>query len=345
MSNLVTGDDKVTKNLDSLDLMKFILSFFVIAIHVPPVFGGGYTVILFFCRLAVPLFFITSSFLLFRRMCGKTEVEQDHIFKHYLIRSLKLYFSWFIVLFPWIILRRGYLKMDWFVAVITLIKDIVLGSTFRASWYLSSLIIGTGIIYMLGKKTNNKWIVIVSSFFYLCCVLGSGYGNVFPNFDKNLCTSPLVSLLWICIGKIIAEREGDSDEAIMSKTSFIVLFAFSIFIYIGEYSLCVGKRWAASTDALLSLALICPILFLTIKKMDITVIMAKKMRAFSVVAFCFHATIQSVFNHGFEKLFGFKLDNTFNCMLLYLLTVISCFLVTYILLQLGKRHKLARYFY
>lgn len=31
----------VKKDLDSLDLMKFILSFLVVAIHVPPVFGGG----------------------------------------------------------------------------------------------------------------------------------------------------------------------------------------------------------------------------------------------------------------------------------------------------------------
>ena len=52
------------KNNDTFDILKYILSFMIIAIHT----GGGYARALYpWLRIAVPLFFMISAYLLFSK--------------------------------------------------------------------------------------------------------------------------------------------------------------------------------------------------------------------------------------------------------------------------------------
>ena len=84
-----------TQNYSSIDLAKFVAAIFVVAIHAQPFSGLTQTVVIdVFARMAVPFFFITSSFFFFSKNPGKKELS------HYLRRMGILYLFWFVVEFP-----------------------------------------------------------------------------------------------------------------------------------------------------------------------------------------------------------------------------------------------------
>ena len=71
-----TGITKENKNYNALDLVKFILAFFVVAIHIDPFSPEVYEEAEFLnyysqqlvCRLAVPFYFAVSGFLVFAKI-------------------------------------------------------------------------------------------------------------------------------------------------------------------------------------------------------------------------------------------------------------------------------------
>lgn len=90
------------KNYDVLDLTKLVLSIMIVAIHT-----SLFPNILYpWLRLAVPLFFIISSFLLFSKVNNVSLTEKDIVVKNYIIRQLKLYLFWFIILLPLTVIIR-----------------------------------------------------------------------------------------------------------------------------------------------------------------------------------------------------------------------------------------------
>ena len=93
------------KNYDILDIVKFILSIMVVAIHTE-LFP---TVLFPWLRIAIPLFFIISSFLLYEKIKLNKENKKE-IIKKYIVRQLKYYLFWFIVLIP----ATVYLRKEWF---------------------------------------------------------------------------------------------------------------------------------------------------------------------------------------------------------------------------------------
>ena len=88
------GDTSKKEIIHGFDLIKFIFAFFVVAIHTE--IFGAYIYLL--VRIAVPLYFVISAYMLFKGMSGKDKKEQLNILKKYVIRNLLLYLFWFIVL-------------------------------------------------------------------------------------------------------------------------------------------------------------------------------------------------------------------------------------------------------
>jgi peptidoglycan/LPS O-acetylase OafA/YrhL len=85
--NLQTGVTENKKNYDVLDLTKFILSFLIVAIHT-----SLFPHILYpWLRVAVPLFFVISSFLLFSKINSSTSVDKRKIVRKFIVRQIKLY--------------------------------------------------------------------------------------------------------------------------------------------------------------------------------------------------------------------------------------------------------------
>ncbi|MCD7763658.1 MAG: hypothetical protein LUI14_10790 [Lachnospiraceae bacterium] len=89
-----------TKNYDAVDISKLILSLMVVALHTSFLEGFANPIL----RLAVPIFFIYSGFFFFYK--DSQVNEENKPLKKLVVRNVKLYAAWFLVL----LLPTNYLK-------------------------------------------------------------------------------------------------------------------------------------------------------------------------------------------------------------------------------------------
>ena len=113
------------KNDAKYDLIKFFLSLLVLAIH-----ATLYPMVLYpWLRIAVPLFFMMSSYFLFSKLREAPKDKHRAILKKFVVRNLQLYSYWFIILLPVTIYIR---KELWFSNgflenTLTILKSILFG--------------------------------------------------------------------------------------------------------------------------------------------------------------------------------------------------------------------------
>ena len=139
----------VKKEYNSLDIFKFILSIFVLVIHS----GIDKTIISPLLRIAVPSFFLISSYLFFSKVTTLTdEKERRFALKRLAKRNIFLYLFWVILQLPLIVFGHHY-HVDFFTTGIwNTLKIILLGQGFTGSWYIITLVIGSVIVYFASKK-------------------------------------------------------------------------------------------------------------------------------------------------------------------------------------------------
>ena len=94
------------KHYNSIDLLKFLMSFFVIAIHTA---YDSALLMRLICPWVVPMFFVISGFLLQRRIsmqrpvevCGKrVENLLEGVINSYITKLVKLYILWTLLYLP-----------------------------------------------------------------------------------------------------------------------------------------------------------------------------------------------------------------------------------------------------
>lgn len=209
------------RKYDSIDLMKFLLCFMVVAIHSDPfedVSPFINRMMLGLERLAVPLFFIASGFFLFK---GKS-LEKDQLVK-YLKRMGLLYLAWFVVSLPITFFNRFLMGEGAFsVKLLLFVKSFFFTSTFSGSWFLASCVFCTILFYLIYKGFPSKGgsiIITISLIAYLLCVGTSAWGNLMDEMGwrssyNNLVfwfakpyTSILVGIPYFALGKYIADHE------------------------------------------------------------------------------------------------------------------------------------------
>ena len=84
------------KHDSKYDIVKFILSLLVLAIH-----STLYPMVLYpWLRIAVPLFFMMSSYFLFSKLREASKDNHRAILRKFVVRNLQLYLCWFIILLP-----------------------------------------------------------------------------------------------------------------------------------------------------------------------------------------------------------------------------------------------------
>ena len=172
-----------------LDLIKCIAAMLVVTLHcfpegasaegagidnsIPMMLGQSFFQGL--VRIAVPLFFVISSFLLFKRI----EDDPDNKWKYigrFCLRILFLYAFWYIVgLAPTI---RDIVNYSYAGDTYHLIKYIV--STLwkgapRGFWYLFALVLSVLITGIIKSKRSLIVITVISSVMYLYGCLNSAY--------------------------------------------------------------------------------------------------------------------------------------------------------------------------
>ena len=155
------------KNYNGIDLIKFICAIMVFIIHIPP-FQGETSPLMgymnfglqhFICRLAVPFYFVSSGFFLFRKMpLYEPNIE---IIKDYCFKILRLLGIWTVLLF--------------------------IGGAWHL-WYLGAAVVAIILLsFCFHFRINLKYICAVAILLYIIGLLGdSYYGFAAPLADFTL---------------------------------------------------------------------------------------------------------------------------------------------------------------
>ncbi|MDO4511356.1 MAG: acyltransferase family protein [Bacteroidales bacterium] len=197
-----------------LDILKFVLAIMVMDIHLgastalPEVVQKGVIEPLHYMR--VPVFFLISSFFLFKKVHEGPNPLTG--LKRFLKRILTLYTFWVVVWMPYIIVKKPYFSSGWEGPLLYL-RDFFLGEVFGNSWFLGALITGSIIIFLLSRVVSDRiwWILPVGIFAYgrLIPMLPDEWavGNVWwlEFTGKSMYLSFPYNLMWITLGYYLAK--------------------------------------------------------------------------------------------------------------------------------------------
>lgn len=206
------------KVIPRLDILKFIMALLIVAIHSEAVndFPIVYEVMNPVIMSAVPMFFVISAFLLFRkiRQSQLSGQQERGILLHFTWRLFLLYSFWMVVQFPLVIHTRHYLSMSFLEFIYNFLLDIAFRSTFHGAWFFSALVVGTWLIYFASKILKDKtiWILplFVALYIYHADDLPVQYQTFWFLYQENVINpqnSFLVSLFWISAGFILANPD------------------------------------------------------------------------------------------------------------------------------------------
>lgn len=335
------------------DIIKLILSLFVVLVHT-----DTYQYIVHpWIKLTVPLFFIISSYFLFKKInTVNTKEERKQIYKMYLLRTIKLYFFWFIILLPMVLYNNRTMTFEngsmGFIE--HAIKRLFLGSTYQASWYMSASIFGVIIIAFLSSKLSNKklftlclipFTLVVIWTCYLPFFKEDGIVNTFYDIYYRVLSNPHhsfpASLIWLTVGKCFADKTFTLNKLF----NFILLLVSGILLYL-EWHL-VGKytSFYESEGYFLMLPFCIAIFGLILNIKPFTFKGSIYLKRLSTYIYVIHGTLIPSINY-----LVYKIINLNHNVYVFLIDIILCTII-YIIAQLiintfnNKLTKIMKYSY
>jgi surface polysaccharide O-acyltransferase-like enzyme len=347
MTQTITSREFMAKNGNKFDILKFVLAILIVCIHstkagmiLRPVF-----------RLAVPLFFMISSYLFFLKQSTLNSKQDKYKgLKKYAKRILLLYLFWFLLLLPFTIYyREWYINFD-HEKLITIARSFFFGSTFIASWFLMASLIGVTIVWVLSQlKVKTSWIIAIGLVIYvLCCIVSNYYSLISScprfivayNSYTSIFTLPFnsfpCSILFVGIGKILAERELSPSNKLLWAVLLISIMLLYVEFYITQHYF---KAYYDDCFLLLPVTCICIFMLIgqsTPRKTGYDTI---KLRTYSTIIYCCHGTLLSIMN----SVLNFIKMNEINCIIQFAMFFITIFLsiaICELLMRLERR----RYF-
>lgn len=326
------------KNLDSADVLKFVLSILIVATHTS--FFEGYLTPL--VRLAVPAFFMISGYFFFSRTNScDTEEKKKAYLKKSVTHNLKLYLFWFILLLPLTLYIRKYHTMGLVGGALHLVRDFLFGSTFQSSWYIVALITGFAIVLFLSDKISQSALVIIGVIFYIPSLLSSNYEFLLESSDllkavgESLskvfllpCRNFSVSILYIAIGKYLAEKNYEGKTKKYTVT-FLLAFAALIAEYLALHFSGVKIE---DTDCYIALPFAAYYLCKVFLTLDIKCKCAIILRKISTVSYCAHMAVFMVVGKLFKI---FEIPDWQN-ILHFVLTLLLTHILSLVLIKLTE---------
>ena len=334
---------------NSIDIFKFIASFFVVIIHIS-LFNDVNPYLNLFTvhgvsRLAVPMFFLSSAFFFYKKFLSLDEALQKQALINYTKRMLLLYFCWFIICLPKTIYERFiYNGKPFFENFLMFIKSFFLTSTFSGSWFLVSCVFSAWFVFFISNLEFKKprkaesILIVVSVVCYLFCIITSAYGNVFfkigiGNLYENLVfyftkpyTSILVGIPYFALGRYIAKK----DPHLTSVDK--VLCAVSLALFFVEIFITHKLQLQRSSDCYLMLLPCSYLLFVLIKDIKIDLnFNPVLLRNTSTIVFFSHFIWIFIIDIC-EKIFVLSVNTIFR----FLIVSVLCLLTAGIFVKLSK---------
>lgn len=350
----VYSSEYIVENGDRFDFLKFILAIFIVAVHTVPM--GLYVRPIL--RIAVPIFFIMSSYFFFikQKKCDSFEARKQAM-KGFAIRLLKLYLFWFIVLLPLTIYTNGWYENPGFGTFVDLIRGFLFGNTFRASWYIMALLLNILFVwYAFVRKVSDLVLFVLGILMYIgCCLVSSYYGLTasLSGFDEvyngyvKIFAEPYNSfpcgLLFICIGKLMAE-----NAIFVRKNVLLMLIAVFSVLYYFEFFVTNHYGLAEADDCFFTLPVVSTLCFMLVGQSSgwsgLAKLSARAARSCSTIIYCCHLSLASVIAIiGFHLGFGGYITEHY--VWLFLLTLMASLLISFVIIRLEKspRLKLLKY--
>ena len=332
-----------THRIASIDIGRLVACMMITFIHISPFLSFGETLNFYvsygICRIAVPFFFITSSYLFFKNGAN---------IKKYALRMLKYYLFWFVVSFPIIIYNSFVVANGGFLSkCFMFLHKAAFASTFQGSWFIIACIAGA-VYWNIKFKGSDILLTLIALFFFVMDCLSSSYHSLTNNNDFFSCYSSFFiapsnnvfcCLIFFGIGKYFANNE----ERPKTVHKALSLFVISIVALLIEISVVLKMGLYRSTDGYFSLLFVAPLAFLLCiehkdyipKKMD-TVLISK----FSSITYPLHL-IMLFYINAISRIFSFGIEHLFK----YILILSICLLTTLLVTKFEKNNKILKYSY
>lgn len=296
----------MSRIISSIDLGKFFASILIVVVHCRPlsVYPQMDYYLTGLCRIAVPFFFIASSYFFFKS-------EKD--IWTFVKRLLLLYLAWFVIELP-LTVQRFFIDTDnsLLYNCFLFFRGLFINSTFYASWFITALWQGVLIVWWLSKKINNKWLFGIGIICFIIACMWSMYretinGTVIWPFFKVLgvllapSNSFIIAIPYCIIGKYFAEHPNLRINKPAAIIPIVMILALELW-------LC--RNIGYMSDSYFSLIVICPILFLFLLNWDISFnpTISKFLRNCSILIYLLHLPVLHLLNtHLHSPLSGFAL--------------------------------------
>lgn len=216
INNKINSIKKGGGQIYGFDTLKFFMATMIVAIHTQA-FNDVDTVRQLTAPLlaaAVPVFFILSSYFLFRKM--DTRGYKWEVYVPFLKRLLILYIFWFIVTLPFTLHEKWYyLDYNFPKICCRILTDFLFSYTFRGSWFMSALIVGSLIVFLLKKYLNVADVVLfvlaTITYVYMKCyyvmpaVMQEPILFIQNHIREEVEQTPLNGFIWCSIGCLLAK--------------------------------------------------------------------------------------------------------------------------------------------
>lgn len=337
------------KSYDSFDLFKFIASIMIMMVHTSFLGQSRFHLLHPWCRVAIPVFFMISSFLFFSKYDSLPREEQNSYLWKFVKRDLILYLFWFIVYLPFTIIYRDYLHKG----IAFFVGSILVGSSFPASWYLIALAIGIIIVAKLNKGIGRWLVPAAAVILYIFCLGQYTYrpladrigflSKIYSATEIRYANSFVVAPIWIWFGRLFVTKKDGLRAVSMKKV--LAAFAFSLVLLWIEHHLLYNRGWFTDHNDVYLLCLVSgPLFFWVILKLDIHISCAKFLRCMSTLIYCIHATFIEFLRVYIvmPKLGEYELPWSLLC---FFATAAFSLLVGWLILKYSEKIKILKYAY
>lgn len=268
--------------------------------------------------LAVPTFFVISSFLFFRK-ARYTEGPLGLVL-HFMKRLCILYLFWCVVWSPIIYIQKEYFHPMTAFVPLYVVRDFFFGNMFDASWFLGALLVGVPMVWGLSRVLKIDVLVLIIPLLiclYLQYVTDLPSEWRMPYEWYNSFKDPHLAfpggLLWIAIGYVIANKKVvvwmGKIRNVWAWIATLLFLVMTFFIPFVPTILCVASLFVATYTWQLPEH---PQLY-------------RRFRTYSILFYVIHDCFKKIP----KQLFGWE-----NGPLLFVVTIAFCFLASEVIMRM-----------
>lgn len=186
------------------DIFKFVGAILIIAIHTQPFDNQkilSFIINIQLARLIVPLFFVFSSYYLFKKI-HSTQTNRTYILKNYIYNLIKIYLIACLLYTPLtIFINRNQLTIP------LLLYKFFYNGLYYHLWFFLALIYSTVLCYILINNQKKQTIpFVICSLFYIVGYLINILNIDFLSFMGNGRDGIFYGLIYVYIGNILSQK-------------------------------------------------------------------------------------------------------------------------------------------